>query len=238
MDSGFGARGWITTREEWLVHLLDDLRPLFSAEGLELPPKIRLTCGFPSVGGLIGRKNVRVGECWQAEASGDEHFEVFVNPIVAHPFEVARIVVHELVHTLYPGHKRDFASAARKMRLGGKPTATVRTEEFDALVAPILAELGRYPHETLRAISAPSKKQGTRLLKAECLSDVRVCDCGDDGDEGVESCPVHGDSGDDSDGVCGYVVRVTSMWVDALGAPHCPVHGAMAVQYPDTSEGE
>ncbi|MDQ2079513.1 hypothetical protein RA307_04905 [Xanthobacteraceae bacterium Astr-EGSB] len=28
---------------------------------------------------------------------------------------------------------------------------------------------------------------------------------------------------------CGYIVRVTRKWIDAVGAPHCPRHGEMIV---------
>jgi len=49
------------------------------------------------------------------------------------------------------------------------------------------------------------KKQRARLLKAEC----------------------------DGEG-CGYTVRITAKWVDEIGAPHCPKHGAMSI---DRGEG-
>jgi hypothetical protein len=47
------------------------------------------------------------------------------------------------------------------------------------------------------------KKQGTRMLKAECLG--------------------HG---------CGYTVRVAARWIADCGPPHCPKHGPMHVLQP------
>jgi hypothetical protein len=44
------------------------------------------------------------------------------------------------------------------------------------------------------------KKQGTRMLKAECLG-----------------------------AGCGYTVRVAARWIKDCGPPHCPKHGAMHV---------
>jgi 2-keto-4-pentenoate hydratase len=55
------------------------------------------------------------------------------------------------------------------------------------------------------------KKQGTRMLKATC----------------------------EGDGPCGYTVRLTAKWVQEVSPPHCPKHGAMAVDMPaEEIEGE
>jgi hypothetical protein len=86
-----------------------------------------------------------------------------------------------------------------------------------ARLADLAAGLGPLPHARLdieRGIDnrgphyGPAdrpKKQGTRLLKAEC-------------------------------GSCGYTVRVTLKWVTEAGPPHCPKHGAMAVDLPDEDD--
>ena len=37
------------TREDWLKTAIEEVRPMFAAEGLSLAPKIRVTCGLPSV---------------------------------------------------------------------------------------------------------------------------------------------------------------------------------------------
>jgi hypothetical protein len=71
--------------------------------------------------------------------------------------------------------------------------------------------LGPLPHARLNIERGPSisvpidrpKKQGVRMLKAECNGPG-----------------------------CGYTVRVTAKWVRDIGAPHCPAHGPMAVNLP------
>jgi len=99
-------------------------------------------------------------------------------------------------------------------------TSSVPGDEFKALAAPIIAELGPIPHGRLHfrggvirgaggveadagAVdgseepeSTGPKKQTTRLVKCECET-------------------------------CGYVARTTRKWLDEKGAPHCPDHGAM-----------
>ena len=40
-------------------------------------------------------------------------------------------------------------------------------------------------------------------------------------------------------GPCGYTVRLTAKWVQDVGPPHCPKHGAMTVEMPtDEERGE
>ena len=36
-----------TVREEWLLAAVEELRPMFEAQGAKLPDAIRVTCGFP-----------------------------------------------------------------------------------------------------------------------------------------------------------------------------------------------
>jgi len=86
----------------------------------------------------------------------------------------------------------------------------------------VAANLGPLPHESLHfeqgqqgpltavavAVDRP-KKQKARYRKAECTA------------EG-----------------CGYNVRVVSKWVNEVGPPHCPKHGAMTVEQPAETEDE
>jgi hypothetical protein len=91
-----------------------------------------------------------------------------------------------------------------------KPEAGPLLLEF---LARIAETLGPLPHASLdlmapvldrpaKPIGAP-KKQKARMLKAEC----------------------HGRLGQ----LCGYTARIAAKWVDDLGPPHCPKHGAMHV---------
>jgi hypothetical protein len=181
------------TREQWLNAAAQLLAPTFKAAGYPLPAKIRMTCGFPSRSALGGKKQ-RIGECWTAKASGDEHFELFVSPVLAKSERVLDVLVHELSHAavgIEHKHDRTFTKCVRALHLEGKPTATIGGAAFKAKIAkPIIAKLGKYPHAELIA-SANPKKQTTRMLK--CI------------------CPV-----------CEYTIRITRKWLDEVGAPDCP----------------
>lgn len=188
-------------RETWLLAASRALAPWFEAEGMPLPPH-RIACGFPSTRAL-STKGRRIGECWSDMVSSDGVAELLISPVLDDPQEVAATLVHELIHAAIGcdhGHDPTFAAAARRMLLEGKPTATVASDAFRERVAPILAELGPYPHAKLIPGGAGRKKQGTRLRKAWCATEE-----------------------------CGYTVRVTAKWLE-IGPPHCPLHGAMEVE--------
>lgn len=102
-------------------------------------------------------------------ASGDRTIEIIISITLDDAVEVLSVLAHELAHAHLPegtGHRAPFARLVKAMGLEGKPTATVVGEVFRANVAPVLAELGPYPHASLDYTSR--KKQGTRMLKAEC----------------------------------------------------------------------
>ncbi|MBO0736570.1 MAG: transcription elongation protein SprT [Alphaproteobacteria bacterium] len=178
------------------------LEPRFRELGFELPG-IRVTCGFPSGRALNGSKSQTIGQCWPGHASKDGTVEVMVSPVRDEPMKVLGILAHELVHAAVGcehGHKGPFQKLAKAIGLTGRMTATEEGPDFVKLAEPIIAELGEYPHAALNA--SARKKQGTRMLKAEC-----------DGEgEG-----------------CGYTVRITRKWVDEVGPPLCPIHGEMKV---------
>jgi len=184
------------TREQWLSQATEALRELFSQHGATIPARVRASCGFPSKSALSA-KNRRIGECWSARASADQHAEIFISPTISDSARVLDILAHELVHAAHPGdgHGKAFKRTARAIGLEGKLTATVAGEAFKQWAEPVLARLGAYPHADLVPSNA-QKKQSTRMLK--CI------------------CPV-----------CGYTVRVAGKWLVDMGAPHCPDHGEM-----------
>lgn len=180
------------TREDWLNEMTEALRPDFLDAGGEIPEKVRLTCGWPSQGAKA-KKNRRIGECWGDERSDDQHFEVFISPLLDTHVEVAEVLVHELVHTavgIEAGHKAPFRRLAVAMGLEGKMTATHATKELAAKLEEMAARIGPYPHAKLSFSNKP-KTQGTRMIKVQC-----------------------------PDPACGYQVRTTRKWLD-LGTPTC-----------------
>lgn len=164
-------------REAWLTKLSGLMRTHFNRKGYTVPANVRITCGFPGSGGLAKKKR-RIGEVWYSEASADQHYEIFISPTLSEPLRVAGVLAHEMVHVVAgkeAGHGREFRECATSIGLIGKMTATTEGEEFAAVVEPMLAKLGAYPHGELTA--SGQKKQGTRLLKcqcAECGYPVRV----------------------------------------------------------------
>lgn len=186
------------TREEWLTVAFNELRPAFEIAGSKLPDRVRLTCGFP----LHAKRNNAIGECWIDTASADKHYEVLISPVIAEPRKVFEVLVHELCHTAKGGfnHGVNFQKIASAMLL--EPVdpnrknawgATRGANGFDQAYGAIIDSLGAYPHAEL-AFSNGKKKQGTRMLKAECPScgyTVRLSSKW--ASYGLPSCPVDSD---------------------------------------------
>lgn len=191
----------IDSREDWLNAAVAELRPQFKRAGYVLPEKIHVSCGWPGGGG--GRKNKRIGECWDPGASGDGHFEMFMSPVLADSSRVLDVLVHELVHVavgLKAGHRAPFAKCAAAMYLQAPWTATTAAPGFDVEIeAPVLKALGvPYPHAAMiRGEHTGPKKQGARLVKCTCH-------------------------------VCAAVFRMTRLWIDKADEGEglrCPVCG-------------
>ncbi|MBV8890874.1 MAG: transcription elongation protein SprT [Acidobacteria bacterium] len=190
------------SRESWLRAATNELRPYFEGCDYPLPDKIRFAIGFPST----GRKGSRVGECWHSSTSNDEHFEIFIRADIDDPAEVLGVLVHELVHAVIPidaKHGKLYRAAAVKLGLQGKMAHAMPGILLTKRLDELAANLGPLPHARLniergadnRGPADREKKQGTRMLKAEC----------------------------DIDGH-GYVVRVAATHVRNDGPPICPRH--------------
>lgn len=197
-------------REAWLAGLAAAFQPVLEDRAALTFPPYRVTCGFPSKGGEMGRKTRVRGQCWAAIASEDRHAEIFVSPVEDDAATIAAILAHEMIHAALPqaGHKGPFQSAARAIGHKAPFTSSEPTPEFMAWAGPLIDAAGPYPHKRLNAFAAVGarKKQKARLLKAECEA-------------------------------CGYTVRVTRTWVVQAGPPHCPVDGPMTVDLGD-EDGE
>lgn len=187
------------------------LRPHFEMCGHQIPENIRFAIAFPST----GRNGGRIGELWHSTTSDDGNFELIVRADIAHPVEVLGVLVHELIHAALPieaGHGKLYKAAAIKIGLQGKMIHALPGPLLTPRLTEIAEALGPLPHARLNIERGATnkgpadrpKKQGTRMLKATC--------------EGA--------------GPCGYTVRLTAKWVQEVGPPHCPKHGAMTVEIP------
>ena len=199
----------IRTREEWLFALALAMKPeIEERAGLTLPP-FRVTCGFPSKGGMMGGRTRVRGQCWRAEASDDGHAEIFISPVEDEIGTVAPILAHEMVHAALPdaGHNRTFQAAVRALGHDSPYTTAVATPAFWAWAQLLIDALPPYPHRKLNAMKpvAAKKKQPTRYLKCWCPE-------------------------------CGYTVRTTRKWLDEAGPPHCPRHDAMMFDAPEEDD--
>ena len=66
--------------------------PHFFDHGSVLPDKIDMPLAFTST----GKRGHMAGECWHADLSGDQHFEIYIRPDKDDPLEVLGVLVHEL----------------------------------------------------------------------------------------------------------------------------------------------
>ena len=191
------------SREAWLGHMVDALRPEFAGHGYPLPERIRVSCGWPSRSALSGKAK-RIGEAWSHRCSADGAHETFLSPVLADPVEVGAVLVHELVHHAVgvdAGHKGPFRKLASAIGLVGPMRATTAGDALRGRLHAIAEQLGPYPHAALSGDNG-RKKQSTRMLKVTCAD-------------------------------CGCIVRMTRQWLDNAGAPRCACGGAMAEGGPE-----
>lgn len=147
-------------REAWLSRAVDVMRAEFREHEIIVPPKVRVSIGFP--GGASPRK--RIGECWHGGmADGIPH--IYVSPVIDSPVRVLDVLTHELLHAAMPdaGHKAPFARAAVLVGLEGKPTATYAGPELQTRLEALAATLGPFDHAPISL--AGKKVQKTYMLK-------------------------------------------------------------------------
>jgi hypothetical protein len=167
-------------REAWLTAMVEKLRPPFRENGYELPTKVRVSCGWPSIRGRAAHIS-RVGEAWYSHVSADGTSETFISPRLSDPIEVADVLVHEMVHhAVGPGygHKGPFRRLARAVGLTGKMPATVVGPALRERLHARSAELGPYPHSPITGSN--ERRQSTRMLKVvrvQCGCTLRMARC-------------------------------------------------------------
>ncbi len=152
-------------REQWLTELASKIEPMFVTCEM---PVYRVSCSWPSKGALSAKLK-RIGECWPPDSSEGKVTEIMISMGIDDKMQVAATLVHEMVHAVVGckhGHKTPFKRVAIAVGLEGKMTATVAGEELTERLNELLGDMPEYPHARLNGSS--KKKQGTRMLKAEC----------------------------------------------------------------------
>jgi hypothetical protein len=156
-------------REGWLMAFKDAIQSDFARLGYPLPERLRMTCGWPSARAFGLQR--RIGECWAPTASADGTTEIIISPSLDDPIEVAAVGVHELIHAAVGtgcGHEGAFKRLAVQMGLQGPMRATHAGPALRERLNALVQALGPYPHAKLDAQGR--KKDGTRLLKCECIT--------------------------------------------------------------------
>jgi hypothetical protein len=194
------------TREGWLIAATNAMRPIFAEAGYTIPADMRFAVAFPSA----GMRGKAIGECWAPEASADGFHNIIIRADQATAADVLGVLVHENVHAAIgtkEGHGKTFRKAATKLGLTGKMRATEPGADLKRRLQTLAETLGSFPHAKLNWCdgggSDRPKKQGTRMLKAQCACDG-----------------------------CGYTIRITRKWAD-VGLPECPAHAAHGVMVCD-----
>lgn len=187
------------TREAWLRDCAEGLRPLFAQNGAEIP-LYRISCSLPSRGAFAVRKRV-IGQCHADENSADGRFEIMISHTVADDMEVAGVVAHELIHAAVGLAVGHKGPFKRLAHAIGLKGPMTSTEP-----GPDFIRFARPLLDRLGQYPHAKLSEGASGRKKQGTRLIKVA-CGR----------------------CGYTARTTAKWLDAVGAPHCPLHGQMEV---------
>jgi hypothetical protein len=164
------------SREDYLNAAVEELRPVFTANGQDLPRAIRVSCALPS----NAKRSGAIGECWADTASADQHYEIFISPILDAPIKVTETLIAQLcrtargalnVTTLSYGRVAEAMHILPAGALSNPYKEVNHGQEFINAYQAIIDSLGIYPHAKVDVSS--HKSQGTRMLLARCPT----CQC-------------------------------------------------------------
>jgi hypothetical protein len=152
-------------RQQWLERAVEALRGKFTDVGYAVPEKTRVSIGWPKRAGSCGA----IGECWSKSASSDQHYELFVSPVLTESTRILDVLAHEMVHATVgteAGHRKPFKQCATAIGLQGPMRATTASPKFVAWAETLFKQIGLYPAGYL----TDSPKQGTRLIGCQCAA--------------------------------------------------------------------
>jgi hypothetical protein len=207
------------TRESWLLSAVELFAPLFQKHKLELPPNIRVSCGFPSKGGLSATRRV-VGECWDPEATWDASTHIFVSPVLHLPGDVLASLVYQLVQSVVARkEKAQFKAALKEIGLEGPATLATPGLELLKFIDQIAPGLGDYPNAAIRPTYKPtSEKERKKSTFTLFCAEKRGC---------TKKCLLT-----DKQVAEDYKVKASRKAL-ALGMPHCPCGSEMQLEEED-----
>jgi hypothetical protein len=160
------------TREAWLLHAVELLRPLFLAKHHSIPPQLQVSCGFAST----GTKAHHIGQCWSRQSSTNECNQIFISPALDDPIMVLDVLVHELVHAVddcQHKHGKEFKKIALSLGMKGPMRSAGAGPELKKSLEALLPQLGPYPHGRLKVTHRKSvSKARARARCPECKYEV------------------------------------------------------------------
>lgn len=133
------------TREEWLLAAVEEIRPIFSLKGHQIPLDCQVSCGFAST----GTRSHHIGQCWSRSSSPHERNQIFISPALYEPAEVLDTLVHELVHAVdncEHKHGKEFKKMALSLGMVGPMRSAGAGPELKAKLEVVANALGPYPH--------------------------------------------------------------------------------------------
>lgn len=168
-------------RELWLTRGVEALRPYLGRTDSPLPKVVKVSCGWPSRGGLSKTKRI-VGEAFGTSRSANGSHETFVSPFVSNAEDVLCVLLRELCQhcvgvdrlkaedeSLRKIARAEYDSLTKRMGFVGPRGALVPNDSLRHLLRTIAGELGPYPHASLDGYERV-EKAGTRLIKYSCPS--------------------------------------------------------------------
>lgn len=167
--------------------------PQFLCCAYTVPAKVRVSVGWPRGSHGKGRA---IGQCWSVEASSDGHAEIFVSPELgekAGSVKIMGVLAHELAHAIVGTEVGHKAPFKRCAEAVGLTGKMTATEEGPEFTAFAEAFIAKRGPYPAGTLSLNARKKQGTRLLK--------CECAE----------------------CGYTVRVTRRWLDAVGAPWCPV---------------
>jgi hypothetical protein len=186
ISTSTGPNNWVSlrdlvsyTREEWLEKAVEKLKPLFLAHKYEIPP-VKVSCGFPSKGGLS--KNRTYGECWQSQCTDDGTRHILITPLLGseRAVEVLGVLAHELTHSVLDDdakHGPKFKEAMAKVGLEGPAKHAMPGADLQLRLEAIAEELGNYPNVALKPKERKKSEKAAakKTFKLFCEK-KRTCD--------------------------------------------------------------
>ena len=139
------------TREEWLLAAVEEIRPIFSLKGHQIPLDCQVFCGFAST----GTRSHHIGQCWSRSSSTHDRNQIFISPALHEPADVLDTLVHELVHAVdncEHKHGKEFKKIALRIGMVGPMRSAGAGPELKAKLEVVAQALGPYPHGKLKVL--------------------------------------------------------------------------------------